>query len=439
VTDPKPSSNPLAVPTGRLARIAGLSSMTAGIAGNVAARAIREIGRGARPDMRDLLMTPGNVTRIADQLARMRGAAMKVGQLISMDGGEVLPPELADIMARLRDQAHFMPPKQLRDVLNKNWGQDWPKSFQNFNVRPIAAASIGQVHRATLRDGRDVAIKVQYPGVARSIDSDIANVAALVRMSGFLPKHFDLDPYIEEARCQLHEETDYEREGQQLHHFSELLQGDEAFEIPKFYPDWSTSEVLTMSFLESRPIETVSDASKEERNRVAEVLVDLTLREIFEFGVMQSDPNFANFRYNPANRKISLLDFGAARTLQSSAIGQYIHFLRAGLLGDDERLRETAIQLKFMDGNGPFDDRILGMIRSVFDAILSADEFDFSDRTLSKHLRKEGMALAEARYIPPQVPMDVLYLQRKIGGIFLLATQLNASVPVKKLLAKYVI
>ena len=108
MTDPKPSSNPLAVPTGRLARIAGLSSMTAGIAGNVAARAIREIGRGARPDMRDLLMTPGNVTRIADQLARMRGAAMKVGQLISMDGGEVLPPELADIMARLRDQAHFM-------------------------------------------------------------------------------------------------------------------------------------------------------------------------------------------------------------------------------------------------------------------------------------------------------------------------------------------
>lgn len=439
MTDPKPSSNPLAVPTGRLARIAGLSSMTAGIAGNVAARAIREIGRGARPDMRDLLMTPGNVTRIADQLARMRGAAMKVGQLISMDGGEVLPPELADIMARLRDQAHFMPPKQLRDVLNRNWGQDWLKSFQNFNVRPIAAASIGQVHRATLRDGRDVAIKVQYPGVARSIDSDIANVAALVRMSGFLPKHFDLDPYIEEARCQLHEETDYEREGQQLHHFSELLQGDEAFEIPKFYPDWSTSAVLTMSFLESRPIETVSDASKEERNRVAEVLIDLTLREIFEFGVMQSDPNFANFRYNPANRKISLLDFGAARTLQSSAIGQYIHFLRAALLGDDERLRETAIQLKFMDGDGPFDDRILGMIRSVFDAILSADEFDFSDRTLSKHLRKEGMALAEAQYIPPQVPMDVLYLQRKIGGIFLLATQLNASVPVKKLLTKYVI
>ncbi len=439
MTDRKPSTNPLAVPTGRLARIAGLSSMTAGIAGNVAASALREIGRGARPDMRGLLMTPGNVTRIADQLARMRGAAMKVGQLISMDGGEVLPPELADIMARLRDQANFMPPKQLRDVLNGNWGQDWLKSFQSFNVRPIAAASIGQVHRATLKDGRDVAIKVQYPGVARSIDSDVANVAALVRMSGLLPKNFDLGPYIQEARCQLHEETDYEREGQHLRHFSELLQSDEAFEVPQFYPDWSTSEVLTMSFLEGRPIETVSDATREERNRVAEVLFDLTLREIFEFCIMQSDPNFANFRYNPANGKISLLDFGAARTLQSSATKEYVQFLRAGLLADDTGLRKAAIQLKFIEGDGPFDDRIFAMILSVFDAILSADEFDFSDRTLSKHLNKEGMAFAEAKYIPPQVPMDILYLQRKIGGMFLLATRLNASVPVKTLLAKYVI
>ncbi len=363
---------------------------------------------------------------------------MKVGQLISMDAGEVLPPELADIMARLRDQAHFMPPKQLRDVLNRAWGADWRKSFKDFNVRPIAAASIGQVHRATLKDGRDVAIKVQYPGIARSIDSDVANVAALVRMSGLLPKRFDLGPYIQEARRQLHEEADYEREGQHLRYFAELLQADEAFEVPEFYPDWSNSEVLTMSFLEGRPIEAVSDATKLERNQVSEALVDLTLREIFDFGIIQSDPNFANYRYNPDNGKISLLDFGASRALQPYAIDSYAHLLRAGLLEDDADLRRAAIQMKLIADDGPYDDRILGMIRSVFDAILSADEFDFSDRALSNHLNKEGMALAEAGYFPHQLPMDVLYLQRKIGGMFLLATRLNASLPVKTLLAKYV-
>lgn len=438
MSDRKPFSTPLAVPTGRLVRVAGLSSMTAGIAGNVAVHALREIGRGARPDLRGLLMTPGNVARVADQLARMRGAAMKVGQLISMDAGEVLPPELADIMARLRDQAHFMPPKQLRDVLNRAWGPEWRKSFQSFNVRPIAAASIGQVHRAVLKDGRDVAIKVQYTGIARSIDSDVANVAALVRMSGLLPKSFDLDPYIQEARGQLHDETDYEREGQHLRHFAALLQGDDAFEIPEFYPDWSTSEVLTMSFLEGHPIETVCEATKEERNRVCRALVDLTLREVFEFGIMQSDPNFANYRYNPSNGKISLLDFGATRALQPSAIDGYLRLLRAGFMEDDVALRNAASQMQLIEGDGSFDDRILGMIRHVFDAILSADEFDFSDRTLASHLNKEGMALAEAGYVPHQVPMDMLYLQRKIGGMFLLATRLNASVPVKTLLAKYI-
>ena len=133
------------------------------------------------------------------------------------------------------------------------------------------------------------------------------------------------------------------------------------------------------------------------------------------------------------------MDFGAARALQPSAIDGYVDLLRAGLLEDGAALRKAAIQLKLIEGDGPFDDRILGMIRGVFEAILSANEFDFSDRTLSHRLNKESMALVEVGYIPPQVPMDVLYLQRKIGGMFLLATRLNASLPVKMLLEKYVI
>ena len=436
--DTKSPMSPLAVPVGRFARFIGLSGTTAGMAGNVATRALIEIGRGTQPDLRSLLITPSNVTRLANRLSRMRGAAMKVGQLISMDAGEVLPPELADLMARLRDQAHFMPPKQLLEVLNRAWGSDWRKSFQTFNVRPIAAASIGQVHRATLKDGRDVAIKVQYPGIARSIDSDIANVAALVRMSNLIPKSFDLEPYIQEARRQLHEETDYEREGQQMRHFADLLKEDDAFDVPDFYADWSTPEVLTMSFLAGRPIETVSDETKEERIRVISDLVNLTLREIFEFGVMQSDPNFANYRYNAENGKICLLDFGATRVLKRSAIDGYVQFLRAGLIENELELRCAANQLKLIQIGDPFEERFMGMIRSVFDAILSAEEFDFADSNLPEALAKEGLALVEAGFVPDQVPMDILFLQRKVGGIFLLASRMKASLPVKSFLERYV-
>ncbi|NKX42483.1 AarF/ABC1/UbiB kinase family protein, partial [Rhodobacteraceae bacterium R_SAG2] len=104
----------------------------------------------------------------------MRGAAMKLGQLLSMDAGDILPQEFAVILSRLRAEADFMPPRQLKQVLDQNWGEGWQKQFRRFDVRPIAAASIGQVHRAILPDGRDVAVKVQYPGIAQSIDSDLS-------------------------------------------------------------------------------------------------------------------------------------------------------------------------------------------------------------------------------------------------------------------------
>ena len=178
----------LPVPSHRLSRFGRLGGMTAGIAGNMAMGALAQLGQGQRPKARDLLLTPRNITRVAEQLAQMRGAAMKIGQLVSMDSGEVLPPELAQIMARLRDDAHFMPPAQLKQVLNTEWPANWLRAFRKFDVRPIAAASIGQVHRAQLKGGRDLAIKVQYPGVAKSIDADVANVGALMRMSGLLPK-----------------------------------------------------------------------------------------------------------------------------------------------------------------------------------------------------------------------------------------------------------
>ncbi|MEP1353542.1 MAG: AarF/ABC1/UbiB kinase family protein [Tateyamaria sp.] len=432
------TSRPLPVPSGRLNRFTRLGTMTAGIAGNMAIQALSEAGRGTRPDMRSLLMTPANMRRMADQLARMRGAAMKVGQLLSMDAGDVLPPELADIMARLRDQAHFMPPRQLKQVLNKNWGGDWLRAFKRFDVHPIAAASIGQVHRALLRDGRDVAIKVQYPGIARSIDSDVANVAGLIRMSGLLPKGFDFAPYIEQARTQLHEETDYVREGAHLTHFAMLLAGDDDFQVPTLQPDWSTGDILTMSYVQGSPIEAAIQKPQVERNRIASVLIDLTLRELFEFGVTQSDPNFANYRYNPDTGKIILLDFGATRYLDPALTQTYRDLMRAGLAADTAGLRTAAIRMQFIDGDGPFDARILSMIEAVFAALRSDGPFDFSDRSLSKQLTREGTALAQAGYVPPPLPMDGLYLQRKFGGMFLLADRLGASVPIREQLARFV-
>ncbi|MCF7699717.1 ABC1 kinase family protein [Loktanella sp. M215] len=438
MNDTPSRARPVPVPSGRLSRLTRLGTMTAGVAGNMALQGIGQLGRGQRPAFRDLLLTPGNMTRIADQLANMRGAAMKVGQLVSMDTGEMLPPELAQIMARLRDDAHFMPPAQLRQVLDAQWPKNWLQQFKTFDVRPIAAASIGQVHRAVLRDGRTLAIKVQYPGVARSIDSDVTNVGALIRMTGLLPKGLDLAPYLAEARQQLHDETDYLREAAQLQRFGTLLADQPQFTVPGLHDDLTTGQVLAMDFVPGRSIETAADAPQDTRDRIARDLIALTLAELFDFNAMQTDPNFANYRWQADTGRIVLLDFGAARDIAPDVAARYLALIRAGLADDPAALGECAAAIGFI---GPATQathraQIIAMMRDVF-AALTAPQIDFADQTLSRRLQQQGIALAEDGFIPPPLPIDVLLLQRKFGGIFLLAARLGASVDVMELLRPY--
>ena len=433
-------SRPLAVPSGRLSRVSRLGTMTAGIAGNMAVNGLAKLLQGQKPAMRDLLVTPQNITRITEKLAQMRGAAMKIGQLVSMDTGEFLPPEMAQIMARLRDDAHIMPPAQLRQVLNANWPDKWLSHFAKFDVRPIAAASIGQVHRARLKDGRDLAIKVQYPGVAKSIDSDVANVGALIKMSGLLPKGFALAPYLEEARLQLHQETDYALEGQHLQRFGALLADAPDFTVPRYDTEWSTSEILAMSFVEGVPIEQAFAQPQEERCRIAEALIGLTLRELFDDGLMQTDPNFANYRYNPDTGQIILLDFGATRVLDPKVVDQYRRLLAAGLRDDQQTTAAIAEEIGFVAPDTAPHHRtaIFEMMTKAFQALRKDGPFDFTDRTLPREMQAVGIALAEDGFVPPPLPIDVLLLQRKIGGMFLLASQLGAQVELRELLQRYV-
>lgn len=432
-------SRALAVPASRLSRFSKLGSMTAGVAGNMALQGLGELGRGKKPAFRDLLLTPQNVTRIADRLAEMRGAAMKIGQLISMDSGEVLPAELAQIMARLRDDAHFMPPAQLKRVFNEHWPEGWIRQFRQFNVRPIAAASIGQVHRGVLKDGRDMAIKVQYPGVAESIDSDVANVGGLIRMSGLLPKGFDLAPYLEEARQQLHDETDYLSEARFLSAFRELLATDSRFALPELHEGWTRKNILSMQFVEGHAIEGAENLPQTTRDEIATALIDLVLKELFEFGLMQTDPNFANYRYNPDTGKIILLDFGATRHLAPEISQNCRALMRAGQREDRDMMREMSLKIGFFvaDTEARHQEKILDMMSLVFAEMNKADSFDFSGTELSKRLQREGIALAEQGFIPPPLPIDVLFVQRKFGGVFLLASKLRARLDLKTLFAAH--
>ncbi|WP_147124557.1 ABC1 kinase family protein [Shimia ponticola] len=434
----KPTATPsaVAVPSGRATRATRIGGMAAGIAGNMALGALGELSRGQRPRSRDLLLTPRNISKIADELARMRGAAMKIGQLMSMDTGDVLPPELANIMARLRADADFMPPKQLKQVLTAEWGADWMRRFKRFDTRPIAAASIGQVHRAQTRDGRDLAIKVQYPGIARSIDSDVSNVGALIRMSGLIPKGFELAPYLDEARRQLHEEADYAQEARYLSAFHDLLGDDPSFVMPSFEADLTTPTILAMGYVPSSPIEAAEQEPQEVRDRIGHDLLRLVLRELFEFGLMQTDPNFANYRYDAEAGKIVLLDFGATRAFGKAIQRDYADLMIAGLDQDADQLAICVQRIGFIapDTAPRHQEQILAMIGFIFAALREEPMFDFAKTDLTKRLNDMGQALAAEGFIPPPLPMDALYLQRKFAGMFLLLTRLCSRLPVEQMI-----
>jgi len=386
-----------AVPSRRLGRLARLGSLATGVAGGMLAEGARQLAQGKRPRMGELLLTPANARRVADQLAQLRGAAMKVGQLLSMDAGSLMPPELAEILARLREDARTMPMSQVVNVLETHWGKGWERKFARFSFTPAAAASIGQVHRACSIDGRELAVKIQYPGVRRSIDSDVDNVATLLRVSGLLPKSLDLTPLLTEAKRQLHEEADYVREAEMMRRYAELLADDPAFLLPLPHDALCGRNVLAMDFIDARPIETLSVAPPDVRNRVLGTMMGLVLREVFEFGFMQTDPNFANFRWQPATEgsggeRVVLLDFGAARAIEPATTAAYRRMMLAGLAEDHAGLRDALLEVGFiapqvLARHGAAFDR---MISVLFEHLGKPGLFEFSDRSFVERIRGEA-------------------------------------------------
>jgi predicted unusual protein kinase regulating ubiquinone biosynthesis (AarF/ABC1/UbiB family) len=429
----------IAVPTGRIGRLMQFGGIASGIATNVAAGGLRAIAQGRRPDLPSLLLTPANTLRLTDGLSHLRGAALKLGQMLSMDTGVVLPDELTAILGRMRDDARHMPPKQLQTVLNAEWGAGWYNRFARFDVRPFAAASIGQVHRAVLPDGRDLAIKVQYPGVRASIDSDVDNVAALLRLPGLLPRGMDVAPLLAEAKRQLHAEANYLAEARHLVRFGELLAASDTFVLPRLHTDLCTPQVLAMTYVESIPLESLTEAPQSVRDKVAAALIDLVLRELFLFGAMQTDPNLANYRYDPATGRIVLLDFGAVQSIAPDLAADFRGLLQVALDGGADATRAAMLRIGYF---GPrTSPHHQDLIQSMFDVAMAplrqAEPFDFGRTDLLERLRDMGLAIGQERELSHVPPAATLFLHRKIGGMYLMAAKLRARVALRPMVEVY--
>lgn len=414
--------------------------MTARIAGRGLLAGATQLSRGQRPGALDLLLTPANFEQLTNELARMRGAAMKMGQLISLDAGDVLPSELSEIMQRLQSDADYMPVAQLHTVLAQAWGNDWKSQFLRFDTRPMAAASIGQVHRGLTVDGRDLAVKIQYPGIVNSIDSDVDSLVTMLRLTGLGPTKMQLAELSVQAKKQLREEANYFREAEHMHRYASVLGERDGFDLPVVQQALSTENVLAMSYVPGGPIDDAVSLDQSQRNSIVERLLRLSLDELFEFNLVQSDPNFANFRYDPTTDKIGLIDFGATRPVDGDLVEACRKLLRAALDLDRAGIRDAtlAVGLVSADTNARHVTKIVRLIGAISVALLEQQHFDFATDQTVKQLQESGMSLVtdpDFKHVPP---FDILHLQRKFAGMYLLARRLGANLPIRQLVEEYV-
>ena len=428
------------IPESRLERLLHLGRLAGGIAGAALGDGARQLAQGRRPSLGDLLLTPANAHRLAERLSEMRGAAMKVGQLLSMEAGEVLPPELSRILERLRGDAHPMPLGQVAEVLTRAWGNGWERRFRRFSFTPLAAASIGQVHEAITVNGQHLAVKVQYPGVRRSIDSDVDNVATLLGLFRLVPQEVDFEPLLAEAKRQLHQEADYEQEAALLIRFAGHLGDHPGFEVPRVLPELTTPEVLAMTFLGGRPIETLTEAPARERNRIATALLDLALREVIDWGLVQTDPNFANYRYatgdGDTQGRIQLLDFGATRDYSPNTRAAFRDLLLAGMAGDAAGIERAAVAVGYLGPDDPpaYRAGIVELVHEATEPARTAGGYHFGRSSLARRVAEKAINLRLKGRFGRLPPPAILFLHRKLGGLYLLFSHLRAEIQVGEVL-----
>jgi aarF domain-containing kinase len=408
------SSKESKVPSTRISRLINFGSLAAGLgAGAVNEVAKRALGQTKTTNgnsdalldsSKSIFLTEENAQRIVDTLCKVRGAALKLGQMLSLQDETLLSPTLQKMFDRVRQSADFMPFTQTEQVLVSNWGQNYMQRFEFFDKTPFAAASIGQVHLAQLK-GTDekVAVKIQYPGVSQSIISDIDNLMSILGVAQLLPKGLYADNAIAVIKSELMDECDYVREAKCSIKFSELIRNDPVFIVPKVYTDLTTQNILVCELVDGEPFDKCIDLPQEQRNLIGYNILRLCLNELFVFRLMQTDPNWSNFFFNKNTNKIYLLDFSATREYSARFVDKYIRIIRSAADGDREGVVKWSRELKFLTGfeTKMMEDAHADAVLTLGEAFAQQGPFDFGKQRTTKKINELVPIMLKHRLSPP--------------------------------------
>ena len=406
--------------TTQAGRLLKLTSMTTSIASRVAGHQVKKLFQDEQAQQRDREKLMRDVGRqVAETLGQMKGAVMKVGQIASQMQ-DLLPTEIADALTVLQKASAPMPFSIIKRQLKKELGDDPTNLFGSFEDKPFAAASIGQVHRATLKDGSEVVVKVQYPAVKSSIDSDMRQLRRILRLGAlFKVNEATLDAIFKEIREQLEEELDYVQEAANLKKFREFHSIEPWIIIPEVVDALSCEQVLTLRYEPGDDLDTVEHSSAYDqtlRNLLGSRLFDAMGREIFVLREVHCDPHPGNFAFRP-DGSIVMYDFGAIKRLPEEDIRALKDLTLAAYQGDYQALDKLLVDLDVRKGDGPhvgsdFYRPWVEMLLPVF----GHEPFDFASSRLHielvKHTRTVPWKYLESFQPSPRT----LLVNRVLGG-----------------------
>lgn len=394
---------------------------------------------------------------LVDELGKLKGSVVKIGQVMALYGEHFLPVEVTEALHTLEDQTTALEWPSIEKVLRFELGEERLEELV-IQQQPIGAASLGQVHRARRKsDGKEICLKIQYPGVADAVDSDLDAVAQLLKLAKLVSFSRDFDEWLEEVRVMMHREVDYTLEAETTRRFGKMLQDDKRFIVPEILLEYSTPHVMATSYEPGLSVSSdeVLNLPQARRNKLAEGALELFLKELFIWKEIQTDPNFGNYRVRLADDehaedRIVLLDFGAVQKYPDAFIDPVCDMIYASYSRDLERVIAGGIKLNFMHDDWP--EKVLQEFGGVCMAVLEplADrelkvpdyalneqgEYRWKQSDLPTRIAKRAAMSAINRYfkIPPK---EFVFLNRKLVGVYTFISVLGAEFNGREALKPY--
>lgn len=424
-----------AMRTGRLRR----SIAPARLAGGAALRwATTYLYRGERRRAKRkqvVLRTAEDVTRT---MGEMKGAAMKIGQVLSLMTG-VLPDEMASELATLQSNAPPMAYSLVRQVFEREYGRPPEAVFKKFEKQPFAAASIGQVHRATLHDGTAVAVKVQYPGVREAIERDLSNVGLMLGLGGMVARGLDVQTLVKDLKEGIRGELDYLAEARWQQQFYDAFEGHAFVRVPKVFHELTTSTVLVQEFLEGKPFRAALELPQAERNRIGEIIYRFCFGSLYRHGLFNGDPHPGNYLLLDDGR-VGFIDYGCVAEFSPGVIEAFKRVIRALNAGDNDAWRTATEALGILRPGAPFETDVVYDHMHWYWAPILGEEVEFTPELAAEMVRRNTQTTGIGGQINKwcNVPEGMVFLTRINFGLAGLFAGLRAKGPWRDIVREYV-